>query len=230
MKNNSEDERDDEMTQEEQEELRHEVEKLFAKCEANSPRVYVLETMRVYASRSRSKESRQAKVHSAYKASMTSVLKLLNRVAVQVHFGVAVAHRNVISRSIAVLAEPEKIESLGLSGEAIWLRKVDCDELFDTVDNTLLLEPREIQKVHSDFVEQALRQYLEDNSNNARLAVLHAAGISLMEELGEDLALVPDRFSDVVQAVDEVLAGVEWFSLTHDRIMRLAGDVVRRVQ
>lgn len=230
MKKNPENEPDDKLTSIEQDKLRQDVERLLAQCEAKSPRVYVLEIMRVYASRSRSKQSRQAKVHSAYKSSMVSVIKLVNRTAVQVHPGVTTAHKNVIHRSMAILADPEKIENLGLTGEAIWLRRVDGDELFDTADNTLLLQPRDIQKVHSEFVEQALRQHLVDNWNDARLAVLHAAGESLMNELGEDLALIPDRFSEVVQAVDDVLAGVDWFSLTHDCLICLAEDVVRRVQ
>lgn len=221
---------DDDMTPEEKAKLRKEVEKLFTQSARNAPCAFVLETMRVDCNwLGIKKPNHLVKVHSDYKHPITPVFDLIKRIALKVYWGPEEAHGNVIIQSIAIFSEPGEMENLGLTCEAIWLREVDCDELFISSDKVLLLQSRNIRIISSEFVEHALRNHLSTNGNDARLAVLHAAEECIMDELGDDLGLISDRFSDVAQTINEILADIDWFSLTREDIINLTLDVIRRV-
>lgn len=209
--------------------FRQAAEQLLSECEAKSPRVYVLEMMSILPKKSRQGSGEGRAIACQYSYSMALILALVKRVAVKVWPAPKAAKHGIVNREIAILANPGVMESLGLGGECMWLREIEADELFDTEDSTLLLQPRQAREIVSEFVLDALRTRLCDNWNDARLAVTHAAGELLLNDLEEDICLIPDRFSEVVQAIDEVLSKVDWFSLTEDLVLSLSDDVIRRV-
>jgi len=209
--------------------FRQAAERLLSECEAKSPRVYVLEMMSILGQKSRQRSGKGRAIACQYSYSMALILALVKRVALTVWPAPKTVKHGIVNREVAILADPGVLESLGLGGESMWLRQVESDELFETEDKTLLLQPRQAREIVSEFVLDALRTRLCDNWSDARLAVTHAAGELLLNHLEEDICLIPDRFSEVIQAIDEVLSTVDWFHLTEDLVLSLRDDVIRRV-
>ncbi len=219
----------EEVSSDEKENLKWQVEQLLSDCESSSPRVYVLEMMRVLPEKSRRKRGRFKAINSEYDFSMLLILAMVDKVAHKVWRAPVTIENGIMNRAIAILADRGKLENIGLGGESVWLREVESDEVFETKDRSLLLQPRQIREIASDFILVALQTRLCENWNDARLAVLQAAGELLLEDLEEDIRLIPNRFSEVVQAIDEVLSVPDWFSLTKDNVLSLSGEVIRRV-
>lgn len=221
---------DSEETPEDDAELsRQAAEQFLSECEANSPRVYVLEMMTVQPKKHGRQVQFTKAITSHYSFSMLAIRALVD-IASDKTWGTSTTVENgIASMEVAVVADRGILENLGLGGESIWLRAIESDELFEAEDKTLLLQPRQVREIASDFVYDALQTRLSENSNDARLAVLHAAGELLLEHLEEDISLIPHRFSEVVQVIDEVLSEVEWFELTRDSVLRLSDDVICRV-
>lgn len=213
----------------EKEKLRLHVEQMLSECESKAPRVYVLEMMCVKPEASRRKRGTPRSFNAEYEFSMWPILVLVGKLAGRVWPGPERCEQGVATMSVAMIADPGKLEDLGLGGESIWLREVESDELFETEDRCLLLQPRRVREIYSDFVLGALQTRLQENHNDARLAVLQAAGELLLDELEEDLCLIPNCFSDVVEAVDEVLSESDWFGLTEAAVKALSSEVIRRV-
>lgn len=220
----------EEMPADEKEKIKWQAEQLLSECESSSPRVYVLEMMRVLSEKSRRKRGTFKSINSQYNFAMLPILALVDTVAHKVWRAPETIEKGIVKRAAAIVADRGKLEDLGLGGETIWLREVESDEVFETKDRSFLLQPRQIREIASDFVLIALQTRLHENWNDARLAVLHAAGELLLEDLEEDIRLIPNRFSEVVEAIDEVLSESDWFNLTKDDVISLSCEVIRRVE
>lgn len=225
MKKRHDDDGDD-MTPEEKAEMKRFVDALLSSCDGSSQRVYVLELMRI--SKRMTAKGRFGKC-GYYTGSVRTLLAAVKKSADRIFYAPVIDHKGIQRRSVALIGDPWKIESLGMRGETVWLRQVESDELFEPEDQWLLLRPREIVEIYSDFVKEALEQHLEMNGYDAQLAVIHAAGELLLAHLEEDIYLIPDRFGDVVEAIDAVLKQVDVFALTEDAVRRLADDVIQKV-
>jgi hypothetical protein len=208
--------------------LSHTVEQLLSECEAAAPRVYVLEMMSL-TKKARRRAGISKTINPQFNYSMYLILALVKKVAQTVWRGPETVENGIRYREVAVVAGRGAIETLGLGGECMRLREIEVDELFETEESMLLLQPRQVREIASDFVFDALQTRLTDNWHDARLAVLQAAAECLLEHLDEDMRLIPDSFSLVIEAIDEVLSTTDWFHLTKDRVLSLSDEVMRRV-
>lgn len=117
------------------------------------------------------------------------------------------------------------------SGEFIRIRPVEGQEIFNALNDLLLLEPAGITKLHTDLAQHVFGERKGELEGDARLLLFDAAFDLLYGQLKEDYNRCGTGAGTdcLAEVITDVLRPIDLYGVSRSDVFELADEVIRLV-